>query len=84
MLHFCTWKDEDGRHYMVTRKNPKSYFNWKGCHLCYPKTTEVTVDIVTSMVEAPREIQGIDYLEVDIKDWDVYADVVHPKLHYLF
>jgi len=84
MLSFCTWKDEDGRHYGVTNKNPKAYFNWSGCHLCDPKSCNVTATQCDEMIESPAmsvvEALRLSFIEVEIKDWDIYFDDVRPRL----
>lgn len=87
MLFFCTWKDDDGRHYGVTNKNPKAYFNWPGCHLCDPKYVQINSEQAKQMLMQP-EMSVVDalersFIEVDIEDWEMFLSI-RPKMQYLY
>lgn len=83
MLFFCRWKDEDGTHYGVCNKKPKAYFNWRCCHLCYPKYTPVTAELAKKCFKVVS-IHSDIMVGVDIVDWDIYMERIEPKLQRLF
>lgn len=83
MLFFCKWKDEDGTQYGVCRKKPKAYFNWRNCHLCYPKYVAITAEQAKKCFKV-RSTHSDIMLGVDIVDWNMYFDEIEPKLQRLF
>lgn len=84
MLYFCTWKDEDGHHYGVTNKHPKAYFNWKGVHLCDPRTIKVTAQQCRSLLKVhPNYDITCQLVEGDINDWDLFFKL-KPKMRDLY
>ena len=89
MLFFCTWKDEDGRHYGITTK-PKAFFNWPGCHLCDPKTAKVDAEetyyTMNLTTEDMIKLLNGEFLEVDLEGdliWDYYRKV-RENMRFLF
>lgn len=87
MLFFCTWKDDDGRHYGVTNKDPKAYFNWPGCYLCDPKYVQINAALAQEMLIEPSmsisEAFNASFIEVEIEDWEMYLQI-RPKMKYLY
>lgn len=87
MLNFCTWKDEDGRHYGVTNKHPKAYFNWPGCHLCDPKYVRINAEQARQLFEQPNmtvtDALDRSFVEVEIADWEMFLNI-RPKMTYLY
>ena len=89
-MYFCTWKDEDGRHYGVTNVNPKRYFSWPGCHLCDPKTVKVDSEeayyLLDLTVENLCELLDGKFVEIELDgmdSWEWYLDV-RKNMRYLY
>lgn len=84
MLVFIVWKNEDGTHYAVGRKNPKAFFNWHNCHLCNPKSAEVSHWELPKFVSPLYKTINEDFIFVEIEDYEYYFNNIKRRLRSVF
>ena len=89
IMFFCTWKDEDGRHYGVTNVNPKRYFSWYGVEECDPKSVKVDTEYCIGVLNLQHDdmirLLNGEFIEVDLSRdaWDWYL-TVRKYMKFLF
>lgn len=83
MLYFTVYKDESGRHYMVSRRHPNEFFGVDGCTTCYPKCVTLSGKEVGMFVSTPTPLMGNDFLEVDVVNSNYYTSKIKPLLRNL-
>lgn len=90
-MFFCTWKDEDGRHFGVSINHPSNYFCWNDWQDCCPKYVKVTsheigmlvtIDSVTPLAWTELINDEVSMIEVDI-NWSYYINEIRNKMRYL-